>query len=422
MVKYTTNKPALIGHFNGERYMGINAAPDLLNPETFSNGPPHEIFDYLRENDPVYGQPNPVNGGTVWSLMRHADIRAVSMDTKLFTSSLGVIYPTPPEEVELRSNNIVWHDPPKHQRQRSFAQKAFSPRVVAKFEDWIRELCVDILDRVEKEQSFDAIQLIALELPGQVICSIMGVPDADRRKVIGWGQQFFARADPNVGFEASAAAMEMIRDYTEELAELRRREPGVDMITELLGAEYEGVPITKDEFTELSATLINAGFETTHTLIAQSLLLMATDPQVEEQVYSVPDDKLAGLCEELLRYVSPLMHFARTATADTELGGKQIAKGDRLILWYSAGNRDPAAFDEPNTFVADRKRRPHQAFGGGGPHFCLGNHLARLEAEVLFDEMRKRGIRLTLDGEPRRATSTLVNAIDRLPMKVVKPA
>ncbi|HKX76931.1 MAG TPA: cytochrome P450 [Novosphingobium sp.] len=394
-------------------------APDLLDAGTFADGPPHAVFDILREVAPAYGQPNPVNGGTAWSLTRHADIRAVSSDCARFTSSLGVQYPTPDEEVALRAENLVWHDPPRHARQRSFAAKAFSPRVVARFEEWIRGLCVKIVDEIEERQAFDAIPVIAAELPGQVICTIMGVPEPDRTQVIAWATQFFGRLDPAIGFEGSAQGFQNTRDYLNELGGIKRREPGVDMVTELLGAEHEGVPITPSEFTELAATLVNAGFETTHTLFAQSLVMMARDGDVRQQVEGASREALGPVVDELLRHTSPIMHMMRTAKEDVELHGKTIGKGDKVLLWYTAGNRDPRVFEDPHRFDGARKRRNHLAFGGGGPHFCLGNHLARLEGEILFDEMNKRGVRLELDGEPRRAQGMFVNALRALPMRVV---
>ena len=392
--------------------------PDLLAPDTFLGGPPHAIFDGLRESDPIYGQPNPVNGGIAWSLTRFADIRAVSTDTERFTSSLGVQYPTPAEEVAARHDNLVWHDPPRHTRSRSFAAMAFSPRVVARFAGWIRELCVKILDDVQTQGTIDAVPAIAAELPGQVITTIIGVPEQDRHEIIGLANEFFGRLEPEIGMERAMAAPDKIREYMKQLSLLRAREPGVDMMSELLGATFEGEPIAEAELTELAATLVMAGFETTHTLIAQGLLLMAQDPDVRRQVEDAPADHMGAVVEEMLRYVSPIMHMARTAKEDLELEGKRIAKGDRVLLWYAAGNRDPQIFDEPHRFDGARGKRNHLAFGVG-PHFCLGNHLARLEAEILFDEMRKRGVRLELDGEPQRARGLFVNALRKLPMRVV---
>jgi cholest-4-en-3-one 26-monooxygenase len=397
-------------------------APDLLSASTFAAGPPHEIFDRLREEAPVYGQADPINGGTVWSLTRFADIREVSMDRDRFTITQGHQFPTTRAYAAAMRDNIMFNDPPRHTRLRSFAAAAFSPRVVARFETWIRGLCVEIIDNLLRNERIDMIPMVAAELPGQVIASIMGVPDKDRHNLIDWATAVFGRLDPEIGLEKAMAGVATVREYARELRALKQREPGVDMTSELLKAEFEGAPITEAEFVEMVMSLVLAGFETTHTLIAQGLVLMARDADVRRQVDEAPASELGNVVEEMLRYVSPVMHMARTATEDLELRGQRIAKGDTVVMWFTAANRDRRAFDDPHLFIGTRGRRNHAAFGGGGPHFCLGNHLARLEGEILFDEMRKRGVRLELDGEPQRASGIFINAMRQVPMRVVRAA
>jgi cholest-4-en-3-one 26-monooxygenase len=392
--------------------------PDLLNAATFRDGPPHALFDHLRKTDPVYGQPDPINGVTAWSLTRFADLRAVSGDVTTFSIAKGHQYPTPRAYAAAMSNNIMFNDPPRHTRLRSFGAKAFSPSVVTRFDGWIREICVSIVDNVAREDTIDMVPMIAAELPGQVIASIMGVPDADRRNLIGWASQIFGRLDPEVGLEAAMQAVSTVRDYATELCAEKRRKPAVDMTSELLEASHDGEPITEAEMVEMVMSLILAGFETTHTLIAQSLTLIAQDPDVRAQVDATPSNKFTPVVEEMLRFCCPVMHMARTATRDVELHGKTIAEGDTMILWYTAANRDPEMFENPHRFDAARGKRNHLAFGAGGPHFCLGNHLARLEVEILFEEMRKRNLRLNLAGEPRRAAGIFINALRSVPMKV----
>lgn len=396
------------------------SAPDLLNAETFRHGPPHAIFDELRTHDPIYRQSNPFGDNAVWSLTRFADMRAVGTDTARFTITQGHQFPTPAAHAQSQSANIMFNDPPHHTRLRSFAAKAFSPPVVAKFDEWIRGLVHQILDAVEKHGRIDMVPMIAAELPGQVICTIMGVPDEHRHKLIGWASDIFGRMDPEIGVQKAVAAVQTVKDFSQQLREIKEREPGVDMATELLSASHNGAPINDAEFVNMVMSLILAGFETTHTLIAQGLTLIAQDADVRQQVEEAPDGEMRHVTEEMLRFVSPVMHMARTATEDVELDGRQIAKGDIIMMWYSAANRDPAMFEEPHRFIGGRGRRTHAAFGAGGPHFCLGNHLARLEGEILFDEMRKRGIRLQLDGEPQRARSIFINAMRHVPMKVVR--
>lgn len=395
-----------------------DSLPSLLNAEAFCDGPPHALFDYLRQADPVHGESDPINGVTAWSLTRFADLRAVSADPATFTIAYGLQYPTPRAYAASMGDSIMYNDPPRHTRLRSFGAKAFSPSVVSRFEGWIREICVAIVDNISRQETIDMVPAIAAELPGQVIASIMGVPDEDRRNLIGWATQIFGRLDPEVGLEAAMEGVATVRAYVIDLIAEKRRNPGVDMTSELLGATHSGEPITEGELIEMVLGLILAGFETTHTLIAQSLTLIAQDPAVRAQVDACPADKFTPVVEEMLRICCPVMHMARTATREVELHGKTIAEGDTIIMWYTAANRDPEMFENPHQFDASRGKRNHLAFGAGGPHFCLGNHLARLEVEILFQEMRKRNLRLDLAGEPLRSTGIFINALRSVPMKV----
>ena len=394
--------------------------PDLLNAATFRDGPPHAIFDQLREFDPLYGQPDPVNGGTVWSVTRFADLRAVSADLVNFTQIHGHQFPTPRSYAASMRDSIMFVDPPQHTRLRSFGAKAFSPSVVARFDQWIREIVVSILDRVGEQDSIDMVPQIAAELPGQVIASIMGVPDSDRSNLIGWACEIFGRVDPDIGLERAMAAVGTVRAYARELCAAKRQSPAVDMTTELLDASYQGTPITDGELTEMVLGLILAGFETTHTLIAQSLTLIAQNEDVRRQVEATPIGGFTPVVEEMLRITCPVMHMARTARQDVEMHGKRIAEGDTVVMWYTAANRDPAVFEDPHTFISSRGKRNHLAFGAGGPHFCLGNHLARLEVEILFEEMRKRNMSFELAGEPKRSAGIFINALRSVPMRVVR--
>ena len=396
------------------------AACNLLDPASFRDGPPHAWFDELRARDPLHGQPDPLNGGTVWSLTRHADVRAVSNDLVRFTQTLGHQFPTPRSYAATMQDNILFSDPPRHTRLRAFGAKAFSPSVVARFDGWIREIVVAILERVTTCDTIDAVPEIAAELPGQVIASIMGVPETDRGALVGWATAIFGRLDPEVGLDAAMRAVGTVRDYAASLCADKRRRPAVDMTSELLGASFGGEPITEGELHEMVMSLILAGFETTHTLIAQSLALIGQDTAARRQLDDSPPGRLTPFVEELLRFTTPVMHMARTARINHEMHGKQIAAGDTVLMWYAAANRDPAIYSEPHRFDAARGKRSHLAFGAGGPHFCLGNHLARLEVEILLDEMRRRGLALELTGPPLRSTGVFINALRSVPMRVAR--
>ncbi|MCS3835697.1 cholest-4-en-3-one 26-monooxygenase [Pseudomonas sp. JAI111] len=390
---------------------------DLVDPATFAEGPPHTYFDYLRAQDPCHLQDDP-RGGKLWSLTRHADIRALSMDKERFTSAFGFLYPNVPAGTR-GEDNLMFTDGPRHARLRSFLAGSFSPRVVAQFDHWIREICVAIVSKVKTVGSFDAIAEIAAELPAQVIASILGVPNEDRHNIVTWATALFGRMDPEIGIQGYMAARTQVEAYALELRELKRKQPGADMATELMLATAADGPITDGEYQQSVYSLMIAGFETTHTLIAQSLLLMASDPDVQRQVDEAPRESLREVIDEFLRVVSPVNHMGRTALQDVEIHGKQIKKGDFVMMWYAAGNRDPEVYQDPHRYNYRRDRKGHIAFGGGGAHFCIGAHLARLEVEILLDEFRKAGLKLELDGAPQRAIDVAINAIRRLPMKAV---
>jgi cholest-4-en-3-one 26-monooxygenase len=390
----------------------------LVDPATFAEGTPHDYFDHLRREDPCKYDADPRGDRGLWGLTRYADIRAVSMDKVRFTSSNGFLYPSRAQGGSRTHDNIMYNDGPRHERLRGFVAGAFTPRVVAQFDHWIREICVDIVRDVNAAGSFDAIPMIAAELPAQVVASILGVPDEQRHNILKWATGLFGRLDPEIGFEGAYAAQTASEDYAFELREIKRSHPGEDMATALIGVEGPGGPITDGEYQQAIFALMLAGFETTHTLIAQSLLLMATNNDVMEQVYAARPEASRDLIEEFLRVVSPVRNMGRTALEDLEIHGKKIAKGDFVMMWYAAGNRDPSVFDEPHRYDYRRQKKGHMGFGGGGPHFCVGAHLARLEVEILIDEFKKAGLRLELDGAPQRAIDVGINALRKLPMRV----
>lgn len=398
--------------------MQQNLPFDLTDPKLFDDGVPHPIFDEVRERYPVYGQPNPL-GGTVWSLTRHADIRRVSADVATFSSTGGLVYPNHPMRTEVVKDHMMFKDPPDHTRLRAFAAKAFSPAVVARFESWVRELCVKLVDKVcALDGEFDALHHIAASLPSQVIASILGVPEEDRAELVHKVLMAVAEYDPAVGREGSVEAIQWVIDYTFRLRDLKHREPGVDMATQLAMPDPSGsAPLNDSEYSSMMTALINAGFETTNTLIGQGLLLMAQNEDVSAALRTTDRKILSRSLDELLRYITPAMYFGRTVTRDTELHGQHLKNGDFVIMWFVAGNRDPAVFEDPHRFNANRPRNPHIAFGAGGPHFCIGSHLAKLEAELLFAELAERGIKLALAGKPRRLPGNFINGLRGLQMR-----
>lgn len=396
----------------------VNSPVDL---EAFANGPPHALFDELRREDPVHkhAEPNPFDGKNLWSLTRHADLRAVSMDTANFSSHNGPFYPQFALPEHRRHNQVLFNSGERHARLRGLVASAFSPRVIARFGEWIRDICVRIIEEAMAAGRFEGISVIAAELPAQVIASILGIPEKDRHLIRGWADVLFARMDPAVGPAKAMQVRDELEAYALRMRDFKAKKPAADMSTELLAMPADGIPITPEEYAESFFLLVTAGFETTHSLIAQTLLVMSTRDDVRDAIASAPQERLRATVEESLRYNSPVMHMGRTATNDVEVGGRLISKGDFVIMWYSAANRDPAVFENPHDFDIDRPRRGQVAFGAGGPHFCLGAHLARLEVEILLEEMNARGLRVASDGEPTRLPSVSINALKTLPLRAI---
>jgi cholest-4-en-3-one 26-monooxygenase len=390
---------------------------NLVDPKVFANGPPHAFFDLIRREDPAYRIDDP-HFGTLWSLTRQADIRKVSANNALYSSRNGIMYPMVNETGPRYENQLLFHSGARHSRLRGLVAGALTPRVVARFDPWIREICVRIVREIKEKGRFDAIPAIAAELPAQVISSVLGIPEEDRGRILNWAVNVFGRLDPEIGVEGFMAAREAAENYALSLRELKIREPGVDMATELLAAAPQDQPITEGEYQQMVFTIMLAGFETTHTLIAQSLLLMAQDEDARRQVDSASTQDLRAVLDELLRFTSPVMHMSRVATEDFELHGKKIRAGDYLLMWYTAANRDPEVYADPHRFDLSRNAKSHMAFGGGGIHFCVGAALARLEVDILLQEFRKSNIRLELDGTPKRSVDVAINAMRKLPMRL----
>jgi cytochrome P450/nitrite reductase/ring-hydroxylating ferredoxin subunit len=407
---------------------------DLNDLDTWERGVPYDWLALLRRDAPVFWQPE-VEGRGYWTITRYDDVVSVSKDWETFSNELGGTSLQDLTEAELEARkSMLDTDPPPHTRMRAIVNKGFTPRVINAYEERIRELARGILEAAFAQEAFDWVDDVAAEIPMWVFSEIMGLPVDDRKLIIELGDKILGNTDPDVVGEefvveralrdpklrmlpfSSPFSLDLI-EYGRALGEARRREPRDDVTTRLVEAELEGSRLSEQEFGTFFILLTTAGNETTRHTISLGLVDLLAHP--DELRRLVADPSLAATAaDELLRRAHPVHHFRRTATRDVELHGASIAKGDKVTIWYAGANYDEEKFADPYRLDVGRTPNRHVTFGLGGPHFCLGAHLAKLEIRIWLEEMVPYLERIELDGEPVRLRSNFFNGIKRLPVRV----
>jgi cholest-4-en-3-one 26-monooxygenase len=400
---------------------------DLLDRDRFTQGIPHEWFTWLRANDPVYRHDEP-GGPGFWVITKHADVIACNRDAGSFSSAQelgGVVGLEGPLEsppgAEMAGSMMLFMDPPDHTRYRKLVNRGFTPRMIAALEERVRDLTATILDEAMAKGECDFVVDIAAELPLEVIAELLGVPREDRHKLFDWSNRMVGAEDPEYLVDqslVSEAQIEMFM-YAQQLAEQRRAEPHDDIVTTLLQAEVDGDTLSELDFNLFFMLLSVAGNETTRNAIAHGMNAFLEHPEQYERLAADPEGMIGSATEEILRWASPVMYFRRNARQDVTLRDVTIKAGEKISLWYISANRDEEVFTDPFSFDIGRDPNPHIAFGGGGPHFCLGAQLARLEIRVLFEELVRRvpgGV--TSLGGPDRLRSNFIGGIKHLPVRL----
>jgi cholest-4-en-3-one 26-monooxygenase len=393
---------------------------NLADPGNFVDAVPHEMFALLRREAPVWFHPGTDDVEGFWCIVKYADLTELSRDYPHASSALGgiTLHDMTAEDLELQRQMMLMMDPPRHTKLRLLVNKGFTPRMIGRLEEHIRDITNGIIDEVAPRGECDFVVDVAAELPLQVIAEMMGVPQSDRHKIFEWSNRLIGSEDPEYSVsreEAIGAATEMFM-YSTELAEWKRANPGDDIISTLLQAEVEGNRLTDDEFNLFFQLLAVAGNETTRNLISNGMNFLFQYP---DQRAKLADDRslLPSAIDEMLRYASPVMYMRRTAPEDFELRGQKIQAGDKMALWYISANRDEEVFDDADTFDITRTPNEYVAFGGGGPHFCLGQNLAKLEILVMFETVLDRLPDMEVAGEPQRLRSNFINGIKHMPVE-----
>ena len=406
---------------------------DLVDPDNYVAGVPFEWFDRLRREEPVSWHPEPAGNAGFWAVTRYDDLTAVHMDWQTYSSELGAVaLEELDEEQLLRRRSMLECDPPRHTALRQVTSKRFSARGVGRYEEFIRDVARGVLDRALEHDEFDFVGEISRELPIRFLCSIFTVPQDDAPQLIAWGDKMIANQDPDLSAAVvdrvdteefrhlpfrSPAALE-VWSYADRQRELREADPADDVIQALTVAQSEGT-LTAADYHNYFSLLMIAGNETTRHTISAGMLALMEHP---DQLRMLQEDPslITPATEEILRWATPVLHFRRTATRDHEFRGQRIKAGDKVVTWYVSANRDEEAFPDPHRFDTTRSPNDHVTFGPGGPHFCLGAHLARLETKILFQELLPRLRSIELTGPVERIRSNFVNGIKRMPVRVVK--
>ena len=406
---------------------------DVASPKVYAEGVPHEMFAALRAHDPVHWHPWPGTRDGFWLLSRHADVVAVGKDPESFSSQIGhiALEDREPDALAARQS-LIETDPPEHTRLRKLVSYAFTRSKVKEYEDYTRTIARDLLGRVIAQGEFDFVTEISEPLPITVLISILGLPEEDAPLLIELTSEMAAATDPEYRPDPAKYPTDVdprllpfgtpagwhVFEYGRRIGEQRRKHPTDDLVSRLVHAEVDGERLTDTEYRNFFELFIFAGNETTRTGISQGTLALMEHPEEFERLAADPS-LMPTAVDEILRYGTPIIYFRRTASRDTEIRGVPIRAGDRVALWYLAANFDEEVFADPYRFDAGRQPNPHVTFGRGGPHFCLGSFLARLEIRVLLEEILARKVRFELTGPPVRLSSNFINGFKSLPVRVV---
>ena len=392
---------------------------DLVSPETFARfGHPWDQYAWLRANAPVYWHPE-VDGPGFWAITKYDDVRTISRTPRTFSSyEKGVMLPDP-DEMGLMAQRLMMlsMDPPQHDRFKLLVSRGFTPKNAPLLRPRIQELAREIVDTALAKGSCDFVSEIAGRLPSGLIAELMGMPRQDGERLYDLTEIMHTNDDAVAPPHVKAAAIGEMLGYAQSVADRKRSEPGDDLATLLVNAEVDGDRLTDGEFQWFFLLLVNAGGDTTRNLLAAGLQLLFDHPEQRERLMSDPDGLLGTAIEEMLRFASPVSHFKRTVMHDTEIRGQKLRAGERVVVFYGSANRDEEIFDRPDEFDIARDPNPHVAFGAGGPHLCLGMHVARVELAVMFRELLMRMPHIEPAGPIERMHSSFIAGIHSMPVR-----
>jgi cholest-4-en-3-one 26-monooxygenase len=391
---------------------------DFTDPDIYAHRVPAQEFAELRATAPIWWNEQPLDqggfgDGGYWVVSKHRDIRDVSLRSDVFSSAEKSIVPRYREDlaqgqIEAGRTSMIMMDDPEHSRLRKIVARAFTPRAVDRLRADLADRAQLIAAQAAAEGSGDFVRQVACELPLQAIARLLGVPHEDYDKLFDWSNNMIGSDDPEFADNDSLTSAGELMWYAMQLAAHKRQEPGDDIITTLIEADADGQGLSEAEFGMFMVTLAVAGNETTRNSITQGMMAFTDNPD-QWELFKAQRPKTAA--DEIIRWATPITAFQRTALEDTELGGVQIKKGQRLVLFYRSANFDEEVFDDPNTFNIMRSPNPHVGFGGTGAHYCIGANLARMTIDLMFNAIADQTPDLSAAGDPERLRSAFINGV-----------
>jgi len=394
--------------------------PPLHTPQTYAHGFPYDVFRDLRDHDPVSHHEHPLWEHGYWVVSRHEDVQRVSRDWNGFHNAPNPFLPGDAELVDDAGSSLLMIslDPPEHTKLRKLISSGFTPRRINDLAGHVKARVDSVIDSVAERGECDLVRDVALWLPLHAIADLVGVPEEDRKQVFEWTELTFG-FDADTTPEERADAAQSMYAYADAMCAERADDPRDDLMSVLLHAEIDGDRLEQMQIAVFFMLLQNAGSETTRNLITTGMLTLLERPDDLARLRG-DLDILPVAVEELLRLATPVMSFTRRATNDTEIAGQAIAGGDPVLMVYASANRDERAFDDPDVLHLTRDPNDHVAFGAGGPHFCLGAHLARLESKLMFEAILTRFEGLELAADPAslpRVNSNLIDGLAEMPVR-----
>jgi cytochrome P450 len=388
---------------------------DLASPSSFTEGHPVAQYAWLRRHDPVHWHEEP-RGRSFWAVTQHEDVRSVGRNAAVYSSSPTIMLADIEAPATLGEHSMMLTmDPPRHTTYRRLVSSRFLRGSVKNMRSDIERLAASIVDDVVDLEEFDLVEDVAGLLPSYVIAELLGIPRPDGVELYRLTEAMHAAPESQPEGAAQAAAVEMFR-YAHQVWEHKHAHPGDDLASALIASEVDGHRLEEMDFSLFFLLLVDAGGDTTRNLVAGGMHTLFEHPAQRARLAADPE-LLPSAVEEMLRFVSPVVYMRRTATKDTELGDKHIAAGDKVVMFYGAANRDPAVFADPERFDVGRYPNEHVAFGGGGPHFCLGAHVARVEIDAMFRQLLTRLPDLERAGPTEWLPSTFISGPKHLPVR-----